>query len=78
MNKVIDMILAKTDLGKHITPHGLRHTHAIMLLESGADIKSVSKRLGHSSVEFTANVYVHFTKNLEEKLINNLQSYLTY
>jgi integrase len=78
VNKVIDMILAKTDLDKHLTPHGLRHTHAIMLLESGVDIKSVSERLGHSSVEFTANVYVHFTKNLEDKLINNLQSYLTY
>ncbi|MCO7174771.1 hypothetical protein ACFP7A_02285 [Sporolactobacillus kofuensis] len=49
-----------------------------MLLESGVDIKSVSERLGHSSVEFTANVYLYFTKNLEDKLINNLQSYLTY
>ncbi|WP_028975749.1 tyrosine-type recombinase/integrase [Sporolactobacillus terrae] len=78
VNKVIDMILAKTTLNKHITPHGLRHTHAIMLLESGVDIKSVSDRLGHSSVEFTANVYVHFTQNLETGLINNLQSYLTY
>lgn len=78
VNKVIDMILARTDLDMHITPHGLRHTHAIMLLESGVDIKSVSQRLGHSSVEFTANVYVHFTKNLEDKLINHLQSYLTY
>jgi integrase len=78
VNKVVDTILAKTDLDKHITPHGLRHTHAIMLLESGVDIKSVSKRLGHSSVEFTANVYIHFTQNLENQLINHLESYLTY
>ncbi|MCO7128236.1 site-specific integrase [Sporolactobacillus shoreicorticis] len=75
VNKVINMILAKTNL-HHITPHGLRHTHAIMLLESGADIKSVSVRLGHSSVEFTADVYVHFTKNLENELVSNLEAYL--
>jgi integrase len=76
VNKVIDMILAKTTLNKRITPHGLRHTHAIMLLESGVDIKSVSERLSHSSVEFTANVYVHFTRNLEKEMISNLDAYL--
>ncbi|MFX3616708.1 MAG: tyrosine-type recombinase/integrase [Sporolactobacillus sp.] len=37
--------MAKTNLNKHITPHGLRHTHAIMLFESGIDIKSVNERL---------------------------------
>ncbi|WP_332238711.1 site-specific integrase [Sporolactobacillus sp. KGMB 08714] len=78
VNKVIDTLLAKTNLDKHITPHGLRHTHAIMLLESGVDIQSVSKRLGHSNIEFTANVYIHFTQNLENKLIDHLESYLTY
>ncbi|WP_010630874.1 tyrosine-type recombinase/integrase [Sporolactobacillus vineae] len=75
VNKIVNLILAKTSL-HHITPHGLRHTHAIMLLESGADIKSVSVRLGHSSVEFTANVYVHFTRNLEKTMLSNLDSYL--
>lgn len=75
INRVINSILAKTSL-HHITPHGLRHTHAIMLLESGADIKSVNVRLGHSSVEFTADVYVHFTKNLENEMVSNLEAYL--
>lgn len=78
VNKVIDLVMSKTTMDNHLTPHGLRHTHAIMLLESGVDLKSVSERLGHRSVEFTANVYVHFTKNLEDKLINKLQSYLIY
>ncbi|WP_236628095.1 tyrosine-type recombinase/integrase [Sporolactobacillus terrae] len=75
VNKVINMILAKTSL-HHITPHGLRHTHAIMLLESGADIKSVSDRLGHANVTMTANVYVHFTQNLENEMVSNLDAYL--
>lgn len=75
VNKVIDSILKKTNL-HHITPHGLRHTHAIMLLESGADIKFVSDRLGHSSVEMTANVYLHITKKHEEASVLKLEAYL--
>ncbi|WP_239984819.1 hypothetical protein [Sporolactobacillus pectinivorans] len=47
-----------------------------MLLESGADIQSVSTRLGHSDVTMTVNVYVHFTRNLENELVTNLQAYL--
>ncbi|MBE6182836.1 MAG: hypothetical protein E7150_01040 [Bacillus sp. (in: Bacteria)] len=31
VNKIVDSIIAKTNL-HHLTPHGLRHTHAIMLL----------------------------------------------
>jgi integrase len=76
VNKVIDTILDKTYL-HHISPHGLRHTHAIMLLESGADIKLVSDRLGHSSIDMTANVYIHITKKHEEKSILKLEAYLS-
>ncbi|MFT4400859.1 tyrosine-type recombinase/integrase [Bacillus sp. SW14] len=47
INKVIDAVLEKTDL-HHSTPHGLRHTQAIMLLESNTDLKYVSERLGHT------------------------------
>jgi integrase len=75
VNKVIQTILKKTNL-HHITPHGLRHTHAIMLLESGADIKMVSDRLGHNSIDMTANVYLHITKKHEKETIQKLESYL--
>jgi integrase len=77
VNKTIDSILkkAKTNL-PHISPHGLRHTHAIMLLESGADLKFVSERLGHSTVNMTADVYVHITKKYETENLLKLESYL--
>jgi integrase len=33
--------------------HGLRHRHATLLLEEGVDVKTVSERLGHDSVQTT-------------------------
>ncbi|HYM70145.1 MAG TPA: site-specific integrase [bacterium] len=39
--------------------HDLRHFHATFLVESGADARTVSDRLGHSSPSFTLKAYVH-------------------
>ena len=50
-----------------ITMHGLRHTHGSILLANGVSILSVSKRLGHSNVATTQEVYLHIIKELEQK-----------
>lgn len=39
--------------------HGLRHTHATLLLQAGVPVKVVSQRLGHASVQLTLDVYAH-------------------
>lgn len=49
-----------------LSPHALRHSHAVHLLESGANIKYVSERLGHATINMTANVYLHISKKLNE------------
>lgn len=41
--------------------HTLRHSHASILLNAGANIKDVSDRLGHSNVSITLNKYGHVT-----------------
>lgn len=51
---------------KKIRFHDLRHTHASYLLNNGIDIKVVSERLGHASVEITYNTYIHILPNLQE------------
>ncbi|MEA5061534.1 MAG: site-specific integrase [Erysipelotrichaceae bacterium] len=50
-----------------ITLHGLRHTHASMLLFGGVSIASVAKRLGHSTMTTTEKVYLHIIRELENK-----------
>jgi integrase len=44
--------------------HGLRHTHATLLLEEGVDVKTVSERLGHDSVQTTLELYGHVTPKM--------------
>ena len=44
--------------------HGLRHTHATLLLEEGVDVKTVSERLGHDSIQTTLELYAHVTPKM--------------
>lgn len=50
-----------------ITIHGLRHTHASLLLFAGVSIASVAKRLGHASMTTTQKTYLHIIQELENK-----------
>lgn len=56
--------------------HDFRDTHATRLIEAGADIKAVSKRLGHSTVKFTYNIYVRVTTKMEEEIVNKFEEFL--
>ena len=49
--------------------HSLRHTHATILIENGADIKDVQERLGHADITTTMNTYVHNTPVMKEKSV---------
>ncbi|MFC0322644.1 site-specific integrase [Gallibacterium melopsittaci] len=50
-----------------ITVHGLRHTHASLLLFAGVSIASVARRLGHASITTTQKTYLHIIQELENK-----------
>lgn len=50
-----------------ISIHGLRHTHASLLLYEGVSVASVAKRLGHSNTTTTQETYIHIIKELENK-----------
>lgn len=53
-----------------ISIHGLRHTHASLLLFAGVSIASVARRLGHSSMNTTQKTYLHIIQELENKDID--------
>lgn len=55
--------------------HVFRHTHAVLLLESGASIKFVSKRLGHKSIKTTADTYLDITAKIEEDELKKFAEY---
>lgn len=50
-----------------ISIHGLRHTHASLLLFAGVSIASVARRLGHASMTTTQKTYLHIIQELENK-----------
>lgn len=74
-------LLLKETLSKAGLPkcrfHNLRHTNATLLISRGVNIKTVSKRLGHSSVVITLDTYAHFvpeTDKAASELIQNICS----
>ncbi len=52
--------------------HSLRHTNATLMIFNGADIKTVSHRLGHADVTTTGNIYTHAIKTADERVAETL------
>ncbi len=59
-----------------ITTHGLRHTHASLLFEAGANIKEVQDRLGHSDIKTTMDIYTHVTQKARDKTADKFFNYI--
>ena len=60
--KIVKHYAETAKINKDITPHTLRHSFAIHLLENGADIKDIKEMLGHADIS-TTNIYAHLMKN---------------
>ncbi len=58
VEKIIDNIIKKASLKKHVSPHMIRHSFATHLLNEGCDILTVQELLGHESLEST-QIYTH-------------------
>nr|WP_241433293.1 tyrosine-type recombinase/integrase [Listeria grandensis] len=50
-----------------MTSHGLRHSHASILLYRGINIKYISRRLDHKDIITTLQIYSHIIDELEQK-----------
>ena len=61
-------------IDKNLTSHIFRHSHISFLAESGLPIKSIMDRVGHSNAKITLEIYSHTTQDMEDKLVNKLDS----
>lgn len=57
---------------KRVGIHSLRHTYASLLFERGADPKTVSVLLGHSSIKTTYDIYIHVLSERQAKTVKLL------
>ena len=72
-NSTVNSILARHCKAQNIpviSIHGLRHTHASLLLFAGVSIASVARRLGHASMTTTQKTYLHIIQELENRDID--------
>ena len=66
-------LLKKCDISSEFTFHGLRHTHATLLLRQGVNPKIVQERLGHSSIKVTMDTYSHVLPDMQRQAVDALQ-----
>lgn len=67
-------ILQRCDLPS-LPIHSLRHTCAVLLLESGADMKFVQEQLGHGSIQITSDVYAHISGKIQKSNIDRFEKF---
>ena len=71
----LKLLIMNLEYGIPCRFHDFRDTHATRLIEQGADIKAVSKRLGHSTIMTTYNIYVRVTNKMETETVNKFEDY---
>lgn len=61
---------------RYISPHGFRHTHCSLLFSAGVDIPTVQKRLGHSDLKTTMQIYNHVYKDDELNALSKYKAFM--
>lgn len=70
--KVFNFISRSHEVPKGFTFHCFRHYHATYLLMQGVNVKEVSKRLGHSSITTTLDLYAHWVPEMDASAANTI------
>ncbi len=67
--------IKKSDL-PHVTLHSLRHSNATIMIAEGADVRTVSNRLGHANTATTLNIYTHALESKDREAAKAIENAL--
>jgi len=70
VRNILDDLIIKAAVNKHVFPHMIRHTFATDMLSNGADLMTVKELLGHENID-TTSIYVHVTDEQIRKVYEN-------
>ena len=73
INKSLESISKKAQLGKKVTFHVARHSWAVSALEQGVSMSMISSLLGHTSTAITEKVYAEFRQETKAEAVRNLK-----
>lgn len=73
----LQRLMKKMNINKHITPHSFRHTNISLLIEAQVPIGEIQRRVGHTDINTTMNIYTHMTKQTKEQASNLFNSHLS-
>lgn len=76
IGKILRRLIKRNNL-KPISPHGLRHTHASLLFESGIQPKEISDRLGHNNIKTTLDLYTHINDNQRSNAVDKFIAFMS-
>jgi len=68
--------LKRKDL-PHVPFHSLRHLSATLLIKEGIPLKNVSKRLGHTVLGTTADIYTHALESVDKTAASKMNRLLS-
>lgn len=70
IRNILDDLILKAGVEKHVHPHMIRHTFATDMLNSGADLMTVKELLGHESIN-TTSIYTHVSNEQIRRVYEN-------
>ena len=74
VRKAFKTVLKKASLPTTLSPHCLRHTYAILMIQAGAPLTYVRDQLGHSSIQVTVDIYGRWLPRGDKSWVDRLDA----